>query len=135
MLYSSFLLGLFFNPEDEGDMLLRKVVDFQRITWRYLPEDWTVEINPLCIIKLQFLSPKLILPSPYAYTSELGSSPHPSHLALLDFCDLIVFSEEKSYKVSDWAILSEVSNQFISSTQKTIYSVKSYTCGHKVTSY
>jgi hypothetical protein len=34
------LLGLFFNPEDEGEMFLRK--DFQRTT-RHIPEDRTLQ--------------------------------------------------------------------------------------------
>jgi hypothetical protein len=36
LLHVDFLLGLFFYPEDEGDMLLRKSVDFQRTTWSYI---------------------------------------------------------------------------------------------------
>jgi hypothetical protein len=35
---SGLLLGLFFDPEDEGDMF-RRNVDFQRTTRRYIPED------------------------------------------------------------------------------------------------
>jgi hypothetical protein len=39
LLHADFLLGLFFYPEDEGDMFLRNVVDFQGITCRYIPKD------------------------------------------------------------------------------------------------
>jgi hypothetical protein len=40
MLHAGFLLG--FNSEDGGDIFLRKSVDFQRATWRYIPEDETL---------------------------------------------------------------------------------------------
>jgi hypothetical protein len=37
--HAGFLLGLFFNPEDEGDMS----VDFQWTTQHYSPEDSTLQ--------------------------------------------------------------------------------------------
>jgi hypothetical protein len=40
MLVSS--LGLFFDPEDEGDMFLRKSVDFKLTIRRYILEDRTL---------------------------------------------------------------------------------------------
>jgi hypothetical protein len=39
---TGFLLSLFFNPEDGGDMLLRNV-GWQRTTRRYIPEDSTLQ--------------------------------------------------------------------------------------------
>jgi hypothetical protein len=33
-----FLFGVFFNAEDGGGISLRKSVDFQLTTWRYIPE-------------------------------------------------------------------------------------------------
>jgi hypothetical protein len=44
----SFLLGLFFNLEDGGDMFLRNVVDFQRTTRRYISEDTRTLHNHRC---------------------------------------------------------------------------------------
>jgi hypothetical protein len=38
LLRAGFLLGLFLDPEDEGDMFLRNVVYFQRTTWCYIPK-------------------------------------------------------------------------------------------------
>jgi hypothetical protein len=37
--HAGFLLGLFFNLDAWSDMFLRNVVDFQRITRRYIPGD------------------------------------------------------------------------------------------------
>jgi hypothetical protein len=42
LLHAGFLLGLFFDPEDGGNMFLRHVVDFERTTWRYIPGDRTL---------------------------------------------------------------------------------------------
>jgi hypothetical protein len=36
--HSDFLLGLFFNPEDGGDIFFSNVGDLQRTTRRYVPE-------------------------------------------------------------------------------------------------
>jgi hypothetical protein len=38
LLHVGFLLGLFFDPEDVGDMFLQYVA-FRRTTWRYIPDD------------------------------------------------------------------------------------------------
>jgi hypothetical protein len=35
MIHAAFLLGLFFDPDDRGDMFLRKVFDFHRTTLCY----------------------------------------------------------------------------------------------------
>jgi hypothetical protein len=40
--HADFLLGLFLEPENGGDMFLRNVVDIQRTTRRYIPEDSTL---------------------------------------------------------------------------------------------
>jgi hypothetical protein len=45
-LHVGFLLGLFFNPEDGGDMFLRNI-DFQHTTQHYIPEDRPLH-NNLC---------------------------------------------------------------------------------------
>jgi hypothetical protein len=42
--HARFLLGLIFDPEEVGDMFLRNVVDFQRITRRYIPEDRILQL-------------------------------------------------------------------------------------------
>jgi hypothetical protein len=38
LLYAGFLLGVLLKPEDGAGMLLRKSVDFQLTTGRYIPE-------------------------------------------------------------------------------------------------
>jgi hypothetical protein len=42
--HAGFLLSLFFDPGDGGDMCLRNV-GWQRTTRRYIPEDRTLETN------------------------------------------------------------------------------------------
>jgi hypothetical protein len=37
--YASFLLGIFFYPEDEGDKFIRNAGIFQWNTWLYIPEE------------------------------------------------------------------------------------------------
>jgi hypothetical protein len=39
LLNAGFMFGIFFGPEDGGDMFFRKSVDFQRSTWHCIPED------------------------------------------------------------------------------------------------
>jgi hypothetical protein len=41
-LHARFLVGLFFNPKDGGAILVRKSIDFQRTTRRYIPEGRTL---------------------------------------------------------------------------------------------
>jgi hypothetical protein len=41
--YICFLPGLFFDPEDEGDIFLRNVGWLQQTIRRYIPEDRTME--------------------------------------------------------------------------------------------
>jgi hypothetical protein len=43
--HAGFLFGLFFDSEDGGDIFLRNIVDYQRTTWRYIPEDSTLRSN------------------------------------------------------------------------------------------
>jgi hypothetical protein len=47
------LFGLLFNPEDGSDISSETSADFQRNTWRYIPEDR----NPLVAILLQWILP------------------------------------------------------------------------------
>jgi hypothetical protein len=42
---AGFLLGLFVDHEDGGDIFLRNIDWFQRTTWRYIPKDNTVNIK------------------------------------------------------------------------------------------
>jgi hypothetical protein len=39
LLYTVFLIGLLFDPDDGDDVFLRKSVDFHRTKWCYIPED------------------------------------------------------------------------------------------------
>jgi hypothetical protein len=39
LLHAAFLLGLFFKPENGGDMRLQNFVDSQQTTQPYIPED------------------------------------------------------------------------------------------------
>jgi hypothetical protein len=41
LLHAGLLIGLFFDPEDKDDMLLRNAVHFQLTTRRYFPKDIT----------------------------------------------------------------------------------------------
>jgi hypothetical protein len=43
-IHAGFFLGLFFNHEDGGDLFPRNVVEFQRTTRRYIPEDTTLRL-------------------------------------------------------------------------------------------
>jgi hypothetical protein len=43
LLHDDFLLGLFFDPEDVGDVFFQNVFEFQRTTWLYTPEDGTLQ--------------------------------------------------------------------------------------------
>jgi hypothetical protein len=40
--HADFLPGLFFDPEDGGDMFLQTLVHFQLTTWHYIPEGRTL---------------------------------------------------------------------------------------------
>jgi hypothetical protein len=48
-------LTLFSDPEAEGNIFLRKSLDFQRTAWRYIPEDRTLH-NHRCEILGSFMS-------------------------------------------------------------------------------
>jgi hypothetical protein len=70
--HASFLVGLFFDPEDGGDMFLRNVCYFQRITRRYIPEGIILH-NHLCENLKSYIGPGLLLNwQPHWYRCELG---------------------------------------------------------------
>jgi hypothetical protein len=62
--YAGFLLCLFFDPEDRGDMFLWNVSWFERTTRHYIPEDRTLR-NKNCLIKSSFC--RIIYRNPYLY--------------------------------------------------------------------
>jgi hypothetical protein len=43
MLHVGLLLGVFFNPEDGDDVFPKMLVDFERGTVHYIPEDRTLQ--------------------------------------------------------------------------------------------
>jgi hypothetical protein len=45
LVHDDFMLGLLFDPEYGNDMFLEMSVDFQRTTWRYVPEDRTLRLS------------------------------------------------------------------------------------------
>jgi hypothetical protein len=44
-LHARFLLGLFSDPEDGGDIFFEKSVEFQQTTWHYISEDRTLQMT------------------------------------------------------------------------------------------
>jgi hypothetical protein len=45
LLNAGFILGLVLNPEDGCNVFAEKLVDFQRTTRHYVPEDITLQFN------------------------------------------------------------------------------------------
>jgi hypothetical protein len=44
-MHAVFVFGLFFNLEDEGDISPEILIDFQRTTRRYIPEDTNLHLG------------------------------------------------------------------------------------------